>query len=393
MASFDMPIAFYNFSTTITDDKDSFLDMPDLVNGFVAVCLVFTIGITIHAMWELFCNDSSAWINKAQSHYTVWIMLSFTICMAIQYTIIVARDSTNTNIFKKQKPTYEYLVSVRNIFYWIGNILFYVLLLLKVTIPFDLNQCLVYSLSFIIFISGIASATYCILGFVMFNKNLRIWQILSITLLFNGIVLSLFVWSIFITKSKQTIFGIDPAASTLARKNVNIMMNVVAKHSLLFGIAMAFNPGYLVTVFLSATEIIMKGGYYSEFAVYGTAIAQTLEGFINVLVLWLILRKNYKKYIRCCKCCHICVAKCCFKNVDSKQIVADPYKDLLRPRLQENTIFLTSRKRTTKNSSYKSLDSTTDHVEFSKKHTNKRTLKKTLSINTTMTPTKDWYYD
>ena len=44
-----------------------------------------------------------------------------------------------------------------------------------------------------------------------------------------------------------------------------------------------------------------------------------------VLILWLLLRVNYDKYICLCKGCHICIAKCCFKEVDIDKIVDNPY--------------------------------------------------------------------
>ena len=64
---------------------------------------------------------------------------------------------------------------------------------------------------------------------------------------------------------------------------------------------------------------------------------------MNVLVLWLILRRNYNKYIYLCKFCHICIAKLCFKGVDSKKIADNPY-DTLSDYQSENTLFTKSRK-------------------------------------------------
>ena len=73
----------------------------------------------------------------------------------------------------------------------------------------------------------------------------------------------------------------------------------------------------------------MHGGIMSFASDIVVASAFTLEVTINVLVLWLILRVNYDKYIGACKYCHIGMAKCCIKNVDSIRVVENPYRQLL----------------------------------------------------------------
>ena len=155
-------------------------------------------------------------------------------------------------------------------------------------------------------------------------------------MLFDGVALSLFVWVIFIKQTRRTMFGIDPSTSLLAERNASILMNEVAKHALLFGIAITFNPGYLILIVISAYD---ENWHFSDLPVLGNRTCQTLECAINVMVLWLILRKNYNKYICLCKHCHSCISRCCFENVDNKRIVENPYSDLPGPE-SENTLFL-----------------------------------------------------
>lgn len=71
------------------------------------------------------------------------------------------------------------------------------------------------------------------------------------------------------------------------------------------------------------------GSYISVLSDVIIGSLQSFEVTVNVLVLWLILRANYNKYISLCKWCHICVAKCCFKRVDGNKIAQNPYSTLL----------------------------------------------------------------
>ena len=110
------------------------------------------------------------------------------------------------------------------------------------------------------------------------------------------------------------------------------MTNVVAKHGLLFGIAIFINPWYLIVIVLCTFKFVTDG-FYSNFALLSIPSTQTLECTVNVIVSWLVLRINYDKYIYLCKSCHICMIRCCFKdmNINMKKSVDNPY-DLLDKR-------------------------------------------------------------
>ena len=91
----------------------------------------------------------------------------------------------------------------------------------------------------------------------------------------------------------------------------------MVKHVLLFGIAIFTNQLYLLSVLHSE---LSKDGY-----TWIMRTSQAIEVNINIIVLWLILRRNHTKYIRLCKLCHICIGKCCFENVDDMELMEDPY--------------------------------------------------------------------
>ena len=138
---------------------------------------------------------------------------------------------------------------------------------------------------------------------------------MAVILLGNGVSISIFVLAIFVRKIKNTMDNIDPLTSLKAEQHVNMMTNVVAKHGLLFGIAILINPLYLIIIALSTLDVI--GGFYSFFTDIGTALTQSIEGTVIVLVLWLILRINYDKYICLCKGCHFVNTIILFEQIES----------------------------------------------------------------------------
>ena len=95
------------------------------------------------------------------------------------------------------------------------------------------------------------------------------------------------------------------------------------KHAILFGIAIFINQLFYAINIVAYFHYTVWTSYCLSY------MAAALETLVNVLVLWLILRVNYDKYIRLCKCCHIVCAECCFKNVDSRVVSMNPYQPLL----------------------------------------------------------------
>ena len=294
--------------------------------GCIIFCLLFTVSITLYSLAQLLHKNSLTWITKHQRTLTILIMTSFTICNTVQLVLVIDRFF----ICPEKRPCdirQIWLQFGKNIFYWIGNILFYVFLLLRITVPFELNKCIFCSLAFAIFISAITAIAYSTMTIIIYDDNYNVWRVMALLLLFTDLAVSGFVLVIFVRKIKNTMSDIDPTTSLKAEQSVQVMTNVVAKHGLLFGIAIAFNPPYLVMITMNT--YIGIGGFYSFFTDIGTAITQSIEGAVVVLVLWLILRINYERYICLCKFCHICIARCCFKGVDSERIVDNPYQNLI----------------------------------------------------------------
>ena len=147
-----------------------------------------------------------------------------------------------------------------------------------------------------------------------------IWDINLVILVANDFMLNLIILIIFVVKMKRTIRNIDPSLSSLAQKNVNIMTDSVVKHSLLFGMAVITNQMFIT--------LLLWRRYDQSVNTNWVDMSQVFEVIVDVIALWLILRGNRNKYICLCGCCHVCVAKCCFKKVDTNTVGNDPYTEL-----------------------------------------------------------------
>eukprot|EP00483_Globobulimina_turgida_P011456 UN11478 len=131
---------------------------------------------------------------------------------------------------------------------------------------------------------------------------------------------------------RGTISNIDPLVSLEAATSVNLITNVITKHSVLFGFAILVNQGFfisqMITNFLKINDSLIN--QCMNYMLRG------LENVTNVLVLWLVLRINYDEYICFCKYCHFCVTRCCFKQIDTDTAI-NPYRRLERITIQRHT--------------------------------------------------------
>ena len=292
------------------------------LNSLVAiVCiiplLVLDTGITIHALYQLLRNDVSRWMNKTYRNLTIIVIIPFTVCIYLNAAMVITIYLSDFHL------TGYVLLVTKNVFYQFGKAAFYILLLLQITIPFSLNKCIIYSLSIIIFTSIVSAIVYIIgislLYLVYFNLYQDLKFYLIGMLLGIDFVLNVGILIIFITKIKGIVHNIDPSSSLIAQRNVNLMSNTVAKYGLLYGITIFTNQLYALSFLYN--ELYLNGGFDNHFV----DVAQVIEVSVNIVVLWLILRRNYDKYICLCKCCHFFMARCCFKNIDMRQMADNPY--------------------------------------------------------------------
>ena len=171
---------------------------------------------------------------------------------------------------------------------------------------------------------------YCI--FVVFwflTQNFKIIWFLGvhIALMSLDFTLNVVIFTIFTTKMKGMVANIDSSVSDKVQKDVELISNTVTKHCILFGIAMFMNQAFYSIALYGA---IVDAWANTRFKNLGYSV-RAFENILNVIVLWLLLSINYSKYICLCRCCHQCIGKCCFKNIDSRNMVKNPYLELDNP--------------------------------------------------------------
>ena len=254
------------------------------------------------------------------------IMISFTLCtIGDLIHVLIHYHNASYHKLKRNTISDDRYAAIVDAIYFFGDVLFYLLILLRISIPFELNKGMSYLLRFIIFIFGITSTVYCICLFLHINDYNAGWNWIVFILSFTDLLLTPCILIIFILKMKKTIINVDPSLSKESEKNVNLMTNIMTKHAVLFGIAIFINQGFYMTLiydhFVNDYTVI---SYVS--ATYGIRSIETLA---NTLILWLLLRINYEKYITICRCCHILIGKCCFKNIEFNPAVDNPYQELM----------------------------------------------------------------
>eukprot|EP01084_Bolivina_argentea_P198087 339312_1 len=279
---------------------------------WMGICIVFTVIIFLHTFLHLCIKDSSEWISKTYKNLTLLTMIASILVIIGEFTFYLT---------PKQIPMPQYkvimLVSIDAV-YFFGNILFYTLILLRISVPFKLNQVVFYTLLSVILLFGIAAILYCIELYDTLSYNINekffhilLWILSSCDLMLNGFIMILFAY-----KTRKTIIGLDPFMSDEAEYQRNLLSHVMTKHCVLFGIAIVVNQSFFVVQLLYD---------FCHFGSYVIATVLSLEVTTNVFILWLILRINYNWYGCVCKCCHICVGRTCFKTSTELE---NPYRVL-----------------------------------------------------------------
>eukprot|EP01084_Bolivina_argentea_P089821 161972_1 len=287
---------------------------------FIGLCCTVAMGIISVSIYQLCIKDSSLWINNLYRNLTIIIMITFTLSSIGDLTHTIIRYTAHTDISFDVSRINSNVVDA---LYFGGNIMFYTLILLRISIPFQLNKCVFIGLSIVIFITGIVSIVYCVSVWFIYYGHDEYWRIILVVLSGNDFILNLFILILFARKMRNTAINIDSTFSELAKKNKNLITNAISKHSVLFGIAIFVNQGW----FASHLYRAFSGDYNFVVDKCLPYSIRALETVANVLVLWLVLNINYNKYICLCRCCHLCVGKFCFRYSD-ESLLHNPYYEL-----------------------------------------------------------------
>ena len=302
--------------------------------SWMSLCCVVALLITCHSIFHLCVRDSSEWISKLYRNITISIMTVLTISsVSILMRIVVSFYLLRNVEISVWHLWWKSLSGVADISYFTGNILFYIMILLRIHIPFRLGKSL-YVFSALIFVSAAISVVYCVCLF-LFNdpKYNDYWRAIYLTLSAVDFILNTYLLLLFTYKMKQTVRDMHGASSGAGQAaKAKLISNVMTKHCLLFSIAIMANQCFCMAQ-VQASYAIDNADLSLDTSwirvMFVPSGAMSLEIVANVAVLWLILQVNYERYIRMCGCCHVCVAKCCLKNDgDRRAIVENPYVPL-----------------------------------------------------------------
>lgn len=304
----------------------------EIAIAITAFCSIVMIVITSRTYYQLFIQDASDWTNKTYRYLTVSIMILFTLCsigdtIHMSIYLEIKPDDGNDDLRPYTRDN-NYVSVGMDLCYFIGNVLFYILISLRIAIPFELSRFCATLLAVCIVFFAVASIVYSTFLIMDFDiSNYYEWIPVVFTFSFTDAVMSPIIFFIFIQKMRQTILNVDPTISYEAKRNVNHIANVMIKHSVLFGIAIIMNQGfYVVLIYRHLRSRFGVGNVY----VIGYGV-RAIENITNVSILCLVLRVNYSVYMGLCRCCHACVGKCCFRSIDSDSVMKNPYRRPTRP--------------------------------------------------------------
>ena len=290
---------------------------------FIGIILLFALYIFGYVIIQFYCKESK-WINATYKHLTtITIMLClFSIIGDGLHLFIKFMYFPNRSLEDTKENILE---SVVDGFWFFGCITFYILILLKISVPFQLNNCIYRMLIVLIIIFGITAINYCTFNILIpTNKHFQYFVFIFPVLSLSDLVLNITILIIFRSKMKETIVDIDPRLSIKSEHSVNFVENTITKHCVLFGIAIITNQAYYAG-FLG----FVLGDWNNVAVSYSAPYSlRTMECMIKILILWLSLRISYDKYIKLCKCCHLGAVRCCTRNEKSSSSLDNPYHQL-----------------------------------------------------------------
>eukprot|EP01084_Bolivina_argentea_P259547 437951_1 len=282
---------------------------------FIAVMCILELCICMATFYDLYMQDSSSWINKIYKHLTMITMILFVLSSIGDCIHLMVKFYDFPNRYDGDRTEHVIQATTDGI-YFFGNVIFYILLLLRISKPFQLNTFVFYFLTLLILLSVLLSIVYCFIMLLPFDLWIKWIKYAVIPLSINDFILNSFILCIFIYKMRKMIVNIEPTTIKAA-----VLISSMTKNCILFGFAIVVNQGFFAAIMY---DVLSGGstGYMHVIVDYCIPYcSRAIETITNICVLWLILQINYDKYINLCKCCHLCVARCIIgKSISSHSI-------------------------------------------------------------------------
>ena len=293
----------------------------------MALCALIVSCVCLHGIYKLCIRDSSSWINASNRNLTVITMLAFSLCSVGDFT----KETLRFFYFPEKRAIgrmEETSILLNDALYYLGNVMFYVLLLVRLRSLFELNNIVWLALALLIGLAVVGSIGYLVLVALSMHDPthyLTYFGYLFIALSFNDFVLNTSFFVVFFEKLRRDILGrmeveLMPAAY---QREVHLLSNVMTKHCVLFGAALLVNQLFFV---YGIYNTLLPHAHTIETDKVNIYAVRAVENAVIVSVLGLALSVNYDRYICLCRGCHACVARCCTKTPDNG--MQNPYREL-----------------------------------------------------------------
>ena len=136
----------------------------------MACCLIIDILTVCTSIYQLYYQDGSIYVNKIFKFLTILTMILYTITAIGDFGQMIVRDKYYLN-YHHYTLFGNYFMSIKDLFYYIGNFTFFLLLFMRIKLSFQVSKsvmCFIFSLLLISFSFQMA---YCGVYLYFANDN------------------------------------------------------------------------------------------------------------------------------------------------------------------------------------------------------------------------------
>eukprot|EP01084_Bolivina_argentea_P182223 314628_1 len=307
---------------------------------YLGICLLVATFVCTASYCQLCCVHASKKANKIIADFGdslnlkpifrnthLFCITTSVLCIAMDWSkFIVCGFILNTggNIWPSSVNQYY---AAADGFYYAGSISFYVIAFLK---PYDIFRNTKYEIKSYIYclfttfilISAI-TAIYYVFAVVYFIPFFRYDIPAIIILTVNDFILNTGLMILFVSKLRTCLFELHHVSGDI--NNIKTISqkwgDLITKHTLLFTISILTNQFFLLSIIVSFATTDSFGWYWTSFR--GT------ENLANVIVLYLSLAMNTRKYKCLCDKCHKRVKKCFMHKSHVPKAIASMTQELI----------------------------------------------------------------
>ena len=317
-----------------------------------SICLIMTSIITSILLYQMYHTSQST--KESQKIIRILIkqcIISSTLCIYCDdIRWIICAILNRSIVFYPLNQ----IMSFADLLYYIGTISFYTIAIYRLYTSFKntIYRINIWTIRFFIItiiIQSFVAMYYCIIValqpkeemeansfFIAYNS----WSI--IILMTNDFTLNLGLLLLFISKLNHSLSdtltanSIQQIGSSIDTISVR-MVDLITRHSLLFGLAIITNQ-----LFFGANILLFsKIGFTSYKYHFVPFCCRSIENTANCIVLFLGLKQNRKLYFKICGKCHsslsLCFRKSTQKTIDRNRAKKEHYHRLPSPQQHRGT--------------------------------------------------------